>query len=130
MAHSGAGHHVGHAVQKAVARTQDGDQHQLFAVNDLAGHGFERCFDLHDPAAACVARDFIGHQRGELAQQAAKAVGAGVFLAHQRELVLDEGMGDDGNVAHGFEACVCLIGRGGPVFSPAGALKMDAAQYQ
>ena len=27
-------------------------------------------------------------------------------------------------------ACVCLMGRGGPVFSPAGALKMDAAQYQ
>lgn len=50
---------------------------------------------------AHVARDFIGHQRGELAQQAAKAVGAGVFAAHQGELVLHQGVIDDVDVAHG-----------------------------
>jgi len=100
VAHAGAGHHVEHAVQKAVARAQDGDQHQLLAVDDLAGHGFQRGFDL-DVLQRHVARDFVGHQRGEFAQQAAEAVGARVLFAHQRELVLDEGVGDDGDVAHG-----------------------------
>src|SRR6218665_923434 len=99
VADTGAGHHVEHAVEKAVARAQDRDQHQFLAVDHLAGHGLQRGFDLHRRQRH-VARDLVCHQLAQFAQQAAKAVAAGIFPAHQRELVLDQRVGDDGEVAH------------------------------
>ncbi|MPN59324.1 hypothetical protein SDC9_207045 [bioreactor metagenome] len=46
MADARAGDHVEHAVQKAVARAQDGHQHLLLAIDDLAGHFLQRGFDF------------------------------------------------------------------------------------
>jgi hypothetical protein len=53
---------------------------------------------------------FIGHQRGELAQQPAKAVGAGFLLAHQRELVLDEGWVMTVTLRMGLRSLLCFFG--------------------
>jgi hypothetical protein len=100
VAHARPGHHVEHAVEEAVTGAQDGHKHQLLAVDDLAGHGFERGFDLHI-LQRHVARDLVGHQGAEFAQQAAEAVGAGVFLAHQGQFVLHQRVVDDVDIAHG-----------------------------
>jgi type I restriction enzyme M protein len=62
VAHARAGHHVEHAVEKTIAGAQDGHQHQLFAVNHLAGHGLQRGLDL-DVLQRHVACDLVGHQR-------------------------------------------------------------------
>ena len=100
VAHARPRHHVEHAVQKAVARPQDGHEHQFLAIDDFAGHGLQRGFDL-DVLQRHVACDLVGHQGAQLAQQAAKAVGAGVFLAHQGQLVLHQRVVDEVDVAHG-----------------------------
>ena len=100
VADARAGHDVEHAVQKAVARAQDGHQHQFFAVDDFAGGGLQRGFNF-DLLQRHVARELVGHQRGQLAQHAPKAVGAGFFAAHQGQFVLDEGVVNQVNSAHG-----------------------------
>ena len=41
-----------------------------------------------------VARDLIGHQHGQLAQQGAEGGAAGVLVAHQGQLVLHQRVGD------------------------------------
>jgi hypothetical protein len=46
MANARTGHHAQHAVQNAGAGTQDRDEHQLLAVDDLAGCAFQRRLDL------------------------------------------------------------------------------------
>ena len=100
VAHARAGHHLQHAVQNAVARAQYGHKHQLFAVNLLGLHFFQRGLDFHI-LRGHVARHLIGHQAAEFAQQAAKAVGAGVFFAHQRELVLHQRVVDQVHMGAG-----------------------------
>jgi hypothetical protein len=49
-----------------------------------------------------VARQLVGQQRADFMHKLAKALGAGVFAAHQRELVLHQGVVDQVDVAgHG-----------------------------
>ena len=48
-----------------------------------------------------VARDLVGHEHGQLVEQAAKAVGAGVLAAHQGELVLHQRVVDAGGLGRG-----------------------------
>jgi hypothetical protein len=86
------------------ARRMDANTSFLPSIT-LAGHGLQRGFDL-DILHGHVARDLIGHQRCQLVEQAAKAVGAGLLLAHQRQLVLHQRVVDDVNVAH---CCVSLF---------------------
>ena len=100
MPHARTRHHRQHPVENAVARPQNRHKHQFFAVNLFAGHGLERGFDLY-VLQRHIAADLIGHQAGELAQQPAKAVGAGLFVAHQGELVLHQGMFDEGECCAG-----------------------------
>jgi len=94
VTHAGAGHHAQHAVQETITGAQDRHQHQLLAVDHLARHGLQRRLDL-DVLQRHVARDLVGHQGAQLIEQAAKTVGARVLLTHQRELVLNQGVGDD-----------------------------------
>jgi hypothetical protein len=83
------GHNRQHAIQNAVARTQDADENQLFAINMLTGHGLERGLDLH-VLQGHVSAHFVGHQAAYFVEQLAKAVGAGVPIAHQGQLVLHQ----------------------------------------
>ena len=46
VADARAGHHGQHAVEDAGAGAQDRDEHQLLAVDDLAGRAFQRRLDL------------------------------------------------------------------------------------
>ena len=100
MADACARHHGEHTVQNAIASPQDADKHQLLAVNLLGGHGFQWCFDFH-VLGGHVTGDFVGHQAAEFIQQAAETVGAGVLVAHQRELVLHQRMVDQVDVGAG-----------------------------
>ena len=100
VAHARAGHDAQHAVEEPVARAHDAHEHGLLAVDDGALHGLERGLDV-DQLGGHVPRDLVGHQHADLAQQAAEAARAAVLLAHQRELVLNQRVGDVVDVAHG-----------------------------
>jgi hypothetical protein len=65
----------------------------FLAVDHRRQHRFERRLDL-DHLRRHVARDLVGHQHADLVQQAPEAVGAAVLLPHERQLVLDQRMGD------------------------------------
>ena len=55
----------------------------------LTGHGLERGLDLH-VLQGHVSAHFVGHQAAYFVEQLAKAVGAGVPIAHQGQLVLHQ----------------------------------------
>ncbi|MNT70929.1 hypothetical protein D3C72_2093660 [compost metagenome] len=110
MADAGARHHVQHAVQKTVACAQDGHQGQLLAVDHFADHLLHGRLDFQ-VLQRKVACDLIGHQRRQLAQHAAKAVGAGFLAAHQGQFVLNQGVVDDGDFGDvGGHGCFCFSG--------------------
>ena len=99
MADTGAWNDAQHAVEQAVAGSQDADEHEFLAVDDVSGGALQRGFD-GNLLQGHVPGDFIGHERAELAEQAPEAVGAGFLVAHEGELVLHEGVGDVVNVGH------------------------------
>ena len=79
------------AVEQSGAGAQDRHEHQLLAVDHFRAHLFERRLDDH-LVHRNRPRDFIRHQRADLAQQPAETRRAGFLLAQKRELVLDEWM--------------------------------------
>ena len=52
-----------------------------------------------------IARHLVAHQVGDLAQQPAEAGDRGLLVAHDRQLVLDQRVIDDGDVCHAHWAC-------------------------
>ncbi len=92
-ADAGVGHHPQQAIEHAVAGAQDAGKYQLLAVDHRARHLFQWGFDF-DLLRRRVARDLIGHQHGQLAQQGAEGGAAGVLVAHQGQLVLHQRVGD------------------------------------
>ena len=98
MAHARTRNHLQHAVEKTIARAQDGGEHDLLAVDHAGFHGLQRGLDLN-LVHGHLARDLVGQQGAEFVHQLAETLGAGVLAAHQRELVLDQGVIDDVDVA-------------------------------
>ena len=89
MAHASGGHQVEDAVDHAKARTQDGHDGEF-----LAGELFERGssdggldFDVFHGQ---VAHGLVAVKKCEFAHELAELVGAGVFVAQNRQLMLDE----------------------------------------
>src|SRR6185312_5480146 len=100
MADACTGDHGQHAVQNSGACTQDGDEHQLLAVDDLPGRIFQRRLDL-DVVHGHIPQHLVGHQGGDLVQKLTKTVGGSVFSTHQGELVLDQRVADQMYGGHG-----------------------------
>ena len=100
VAFAGVGHDAAQPGAQAQAGAQDGGEDEFFAVDDGAGDALERGVDFFQPGGH-VAGDFVGHEHGQLIEQGAEGGGAGVLLAHERELVLHHGVGDVVNLGRG-----------------------------
>jgi hypothetical protein len=98
--HARGRHQLQHAIEKADAGSQDRREHELFAGDHRRLHGLQRRFDV-DHFERQIARDLVAEQHPDLVQELAEALGRARLVAHQRQLVLDEGVGEDVNVAHG-----------------------------
>jgi hypothetical protein len=91
---------IEHAVEKADAGAQDRREHELLA-GDRRLHGLgQRRFDF-DELQRQIAGHLIGEQHADLVEKLAEPLGRNRFVAHQRQLVLHEGVADDVNVRHG-----------------------------
>ena len=93
MADARTGDDVEHAVEQADAGAQDRHEHDLLAVDLAPRRRRDRRLD-RDLAQRQVARDLVGHQRGEFAEQAAELDRARLLLPQQRQLVLYQRMPD------------------------------------
>jgi len=89
--HPSRRHQVQHPLQQAVAGAQDGYQHQLLAGEHRGVDVGERGCDLF-LAERQVAHHLVAEQKRYFAQQLAELRGRGFAPAHQRELVLDQGV--------------------------------------
>ena len=89
VAHASGGHQVEDAVDHAKARTQDGHDGELFAGKLLKRCGGDGGLDF-DVFHGQVAHGLVAVKKCELAHELAELVGAGVFVAQDRQLVLDE----------------------------------------
>ena len=70
-----------------------------FLPGDLpAGGSLQRCLDLHGSGGQILG-DLIGHECRDLAHQLLEVTGAGVRVTQDGKFVLDEGMGEDSEVA-------------------------------
>jgi hypothetical protein len=68
-----------------------------FLAGDLRRlHGHQRRLDL-DHLERQIAGDFIAQKHADLVQKLPKSLGGAVAVAHQRELVLYEGVTDEIN---------------------------------
>ena len=91
---AGGGKQGEEAVGHAEAGAQDwNDDGILFDEHGRLGRA-DRGFDVLELRRE-VAGDFVAHQERDFMEQSAEVLRAGVFVAHQGELVLDEGMVDD-----------------------------------
>ncbi len=88
-----AGQDAQHAVEQPVARAQDRHQHDLLAVEQADGGRRHRRLRGH-LVRRQLAGHLVGQQHADLGEQAAELRGAGVPLAHQAELVLDQRVAD------------------------------------
>ena len=100
MADLSGGDQVQHAVHHAEAGAQDGDQSQLTAGQDLGAGQSHGGLDL-DFLSRQVAGGLVAQQHGNLAYQIAELLGAGVAVTQQADFVLDQGMVNNFNNAHG-----------------------------
>ena len=100
MADTGRGDDLEEALEKAVSGAKNGDTDELLALDHRRLHGAERRLDV-DQRGRHVARDLVGHQRADLAQQHSERARARVLLSHERELVLHQRMIDDVELGHG-----------------------------
>ena len=89
VAHASGGHQFEDAVDHAKARTQDGNDGELFAGELLKRCGGDGGLDF-DVFHGQVAHGLVAVKKCELAHKLAELVGAGVFVAQDRQLVLDE----------------------------------------
>ena len=93
MAHASGGHQVENAVDHAKARTQDGHDGEFLAGELFERGGSDGGLDL-DVFHRQVAHGLVAVKKREFAHELAELVGAGVFVAQNRQLVLDERMID------------------------------------
>lgn len=89
VAHASGGHQVEDAVDHAKARTQDGHDGEFLAGELLKRCGGDRGLDF-DVFHGQVAHGLVAVKKREFAHELAELVGAGVFVAQDRQLVLDE----------------------------------------
>ena len=94
------GDQVQHAVHHAEAGAQDGDQSQLTAGQDLGAGQSHGGLDL-DFLGGQVAGSLIAEQHRDLAHEVTELLGAGVAVTQQADFVLDQGMVNNFNNAHG-----------------------------
>ena len=88
-------HEIQHTVEQSVAGSQDGDKDQLLAFQNRRGHRCDRRFDLLARQRQ-ITQHFVGEQMADLAQDLTKVGRVRVFVAQQRELVLNKRMVDHG----------------------------------
>jgi hypothetical protein len=98
---AGGGDQLQHPVQHAHARAQDGGEDQLLAGDGGRLHGDQRGLDL-DQVERQVAGDLVADQAADLLEQLAEALGGGVLLPHQGQLVLHQRVADDRDALHGI----------------------------
>ena len=89
VAHASGGYQVEDAIDHAKACTQDGNDGELFAGKLLKRCGGDGGLDL-DVFHRQVAHGLVAVKKREFAHELAELVGAGVFVAQDRQLVLDE----------------------------------------
>ena len=93
------GHHADHAVDHAQTRAENGDDGELLA-RDAAAFG-QSDGSLHvDLLQGQVTGSLIAHQHGDLGNEFAEFLDAGLFITQDRKLVLDQGVVEYANVAH------------------------------
>ena len=93
------GDQLGHGFHHAQARTQNRHDAQLLA-GQLTGRALaDGGLDLH-LLGGQVAGHLVHHQHGDLVEQLAELLGAGILAAHDGQLVLDQGMVKDNNFSH------------------------------
>ena len=98
VADAGRGDELGDAVDHAEAGAEDRDEGELLARDLAAGRPLERGLDL-DRLGRQVLGGLVGHEHRDLVHQLLEVAGAGGAVAQDRELVLDEGVGDESDVA-------------------------------
>ena len=103
MGDASRGHQRQHAVEETDPGAQDRCKRQFLAGDFRGLHRHQRRFDIDDLQRQ-IAGHLIAEQHADLVQKLPKALGGPVGLAHQRQLVLDEGMADEMNVAGGSHA--------------------------
>lgn len=96
MAHASGGYQVEDAIDHAKARTQDGNDGELFAGELLKRCGGDGGLDL-DVFHGQVAHSLVAVKERKLAHELAELVGAGALVAQDRQLVLDERVIDKGH---------------------------------
>ena len=93
----------GNKAHNAVHHTQTGAQNrhdgQLLACDHLSLRAADRGFDFNRFERQ-IAGDFVSHQHGDFVQQLAKLLGAGLLIAHQGELMLNQRMIHNMNNRH------------------------------
>ena len=89
VAHAGRGHQVEDAVDHAKTRTQDGDDSELLAGKLLKRGGGNGSLDF-DILHGQVAHGLVAVKKRKLSHELAELVGAGLLVAQDRQLMLDE----------------------------------------
>ena len=84
-----------HAVEDAVAGAQDRDEHDLLAVEHAARSCGVSGVSIVTSCVRHVARDLVGQQHADLAEQVAEGRVLVLLRAHQGQLVLHQRVIDD-----------------------------------
>lgn len=111
VAYARGGNDTEDAFEHAEPGAQNRNQHELLSLQARAGGWFERCTDgvRHESE---ISGGFVGHEHGNLTDQFTEELRRSRAIAQERELVLDEGMPDDGDVRicrggeHGAESSI------------------------
>ena len=109
MADLGVGDQVGNAVNHAQTGAQDGNNADGLAGEHLYSRFADGGFDFNRFGGQ-IAGNFVHHQHGNFIQQLTERLGAGVLIAHNAQLVLDQGMVEYMYFAHNSPPhCVILV---------------------
>jgi len=103
-------HQHEHAVEEADAGAQDRREDELLAGDLRRLHRDQGRLDFHGLEGQ-VAGDLVREEHADLVQELAKTLRRARLVAHERQLVLDQGMVDDGEALH---RCVSLGVAAGP----------------
>ena len=95
MTHSCSGDEAQDPLDHAETCAQDGHDHQPVFPDATVAHGFQRGLERHNLARQ-VARDFDGHEHGDLCHQPAKLVVSGAPVPQEGEFVPEQRVVDHG----------------------------------